>query len=341
MKENYFSLLASTDNFMCQNSEFIELNKMNLCCSKLDENDYAIFWGCMKLYEIFEVNYFESYLKVINHQFGSFSIGIEGLVNSYGREFNPWQDDPNENFEYRLYLNHLTELIDILIFFGISHYQEKSILELHELLECAPESYLECHKRFVPMGIDKKKQKKEELMEAYFNFDDFSNDEFAYYVERCTIKCENESVISITDALKLAQNMPEHTYIVIFKRGGAVCYVGQTMKLLTYIGERHIKYNADRVVFVDVAESYINDVQVATTVYYDLPVKNMKVVMASRKYGTVKRACLAYKELESWPRRMVMSVIENSKLRIIDIVNGQELIDKIELERCIQKFTNC
>jgi len=62
----------------------------------------------------------------------------------------------------------------------------------------------------------------------------------------------------------------------------------------------------------------------------------VRITKKIRKYATVKQACSAYKELEAWPRKKVMSAINSGKIRTIDWAKGQELIDKIELDRLLR-----
>jgi len=105
MERTYQELLDTTDDLLCQNSEFIEINKRDMNC-KLDEQDYSFFWGCMKLFNDFDKNYFAWYLNLINQSYGDFSGGIAQWLEGFGGKLRSTQCDE----DYLKYFNALDKV---------------------------------------------------------------------------------------------------------------------------------------------------------------------------------------------------------------------------------------
>ncbi|MGL5434564.1 MAG: hypothetical protein ACRDBO_04085 [Lachnospiraceae bacterium] len=331
---NYNDLLELTGNTCCQNNKFIELNKRDMVCVSLDEMDYRFFWGCMKLFDAYELNYFNLYLKVIMGHYMHLD-DIEKRMDYLGLSLHPCQADPSLNYDFSAYSKDLMELITIVKFFGLEHFDNDMIVQLESALEMAQDTYMDLHSKALQLKQQTQQLKKEKIIAEYFNFDGFSNEQFRTYVDNYTIMRSAQNDMRIAEALRLSQEKPNCTYLVMFCKAGTVRYIGKTTKLLSYIGLRHKDFNADSVVFGEIEEAYVNDVIIAANVYYDIPLYSAQVAV-SRKYSTVKRACEAYKQSESLPKRIMMKVIQNGRLRVIDMSDGQEMIDKIELEKLIR-----
>ena len=128
-----------------------------------------------------------------------------------------------------------------LKFFGMGKYGERSISELEDMLIHAPESYRVLYNEMLQQRGREKQSEKENKVKNYFNFDEFSKKQFNEFVDDCITKHKSGSIMSIDDALKLAQNAPQRTYIVIFSSVGKVCHIGKTEQPLSYIGLQHKK----------------------------------------------------------------------------------------------------
>ena len=324
MELTYQELLNDLDDVYSQNSEFIEINKMKMVnAGPMNEQDYQYFWGCMKIYDAYGVNYFGAYLDLLLGFYGNYSNGIESWIKEDVR--GAWH-----NYSF-------IELVETLRFFGISSYQGISLQDFEKALAVSSTLYRSAEIELQHSREEKRKKTITTKVNDYFNFGDFSEFVFNNYLEKFTLNREKKS-ISIDDALKLAQESPVRTYIVVFSRLGQVCYVGKTDNPLSYIALKHKKFNADSVIFDAVDDiAYIDDLLLAIMIFYDLPLNTARTTKANRKYATIKQACFAYQKLESWPKKKILSVIENSKLRIIDMDLERSLIDKIELERALRK----
>lgn len=335
MEQTYQELLKSVSDYKCQNSAFIEINKRLMAQVDLNEQDYDFFWGCMKLYEKLGVNYYESYLKARTGEHGDLSGGVEQWLKSYGLSMSIWESH-NVNY-YDTYSTQLDELIKTLSFFEINDYCGKSLLELNALQKETKIDWERAYGETTQLYAKNCLRSKESKANNYFNFGDFSETQFNAYVELFTTKCKSGNTMSIDEALRLAQNAPNRMYIVLFSCNGQVCYIGKTTQPLSYIGSRHKKIGADSAVFEAVPEDYADDVLLSTMIFYDLKLENARTTRANRKYATIQQACFAYKLLESFSRKKVLSAIRDHRLRVVDLYNGQALIDKIELERAIRK----
>ncbi len=326
MEQTYQELLNELDDTPCQNSEFIEINKMGMLqVGPMDDQDYQYFWGCMKIYDAYGVNFFPQYLRLYLGFYGDYSKGIANWIH----------EDVQNGYRH---LYSLKELVETLRFFGIASYQGISLQDFENALAEAPALYQSEQNELQQSRNEKRRKTIEAKVNDYFNFGDFSELTFRNYLEKFTFKRIQKS-ISIDDALKLAKEAPVQTYIVVFTRMGKVCYVGKTDNPLSYIGLKHKKFDADSVIFDTVDKDYVDDLLLAIMIFYDLPLNTMRTTKANRKYATIKQACFAYQKSESWPKKKVLKVIENSKLRVIDMDLERSLIDKIELERVLRKVS--
>lgn len=63
-------------------SEFIEINKGGMVLiGDMNNDDYSVFWKCMRIYEALGINYFAEYVNLRQSNYGNFSHGIEHWFN--------------------------------------------------------------------------------------------------------------------------------------------------------------------------------------------------------------------------------------------------------------------
>lgn len=327
MNNTYKELLDGLDNTPCQNSEFIEINKLQMAMvGPMDSQAYQYFWGCMKIYDAYGVNYFPKYLELYLGSYGDYSKGIAHRIHK------DVQNGCMHSYSLR-------ELIETLHFFGITTYQEIGLQDYERAMADAPVLYQLEQIELQQSRNEKRRKTIDAKINDYFNFGDFSESTFQNYLEKFTLK-RTQKNISINEALKLAKEAPIQTYIVVFTRFGKVCYVGKTDNPLTYISLRHKKYEADGIFFDTVIRDYVDDLLLATMIYYDLPLDSMRTTKANRKYATIRQACFAYQKSESWSKKKILKAIESNKLRVIDMDLERSLIDKIELDRALRKSSH-
>ena len=312
--DTFQKLVAEVSSVPCENSEFVELNKIRMVeLGPMDDQDYSFFWGCMKLYEKYRANYFAWYLSLRRDAYGDFSHGIEQWIKE--------GHDKNE----------LREVVNILHFFGISSYQGITLDSLESSL-----ASFGIHERNAYDLLQEEYNAKANKtitgkLNSYFNFASFDRAVFKNYLDPFTVKQVHKEVL-LNEALNEAKTVPVNTYIVILYKDGKACYVGKTEHLLKYIGDKSQKYNADKV-FYHVADSeYVDDLVIAIMIYYDLPLTMVRPKSVHRKYATVQQACYAYRYADSIPKKTVLSAIEKNHLRTYEIDAKNTLIDKTELE---------
>lgn len=338
MAETYKEILAGLDPAPCQNSEFIELNKYAMCALfgrriyqsmafSLSPEDYEVFWGCMKIYDAYKVNYYIYYLKLITGVYGDFSVGLSEWTLNTG----VWLTGRTS---VSLYEEHLEEVCKYMRFFGFTHYDKLSLSTLEKMLEDVPAQKKALHEEELENRGKQYQLAMEKKVFNYFNFGDFSETKFAKFVEACTLKQKHGGDISIDEAISLAQKAPEQTYIVTLSRNGNVVFAGTTSKLFSYLGKYSKIYEADSASFEAVDKAYAKDVLLATMIFFDLPLDKFKFSSENRRYTTLKTACFVYRREEEITRKEVLTVIDICKLRLIEA--GDEIIlDKIALDRAL------
>lgn len=351
MDITYKKLLATLDNVPCQNSEFIELNKYAMCSIwnldysfnthyTLNKTDYDFFWGCMKIYDAYRVNYFMEYLKITSRYYGDFSRGINKWIQDFSEELMMSESEIIEyDYWFSTYCEYLEEICTTLKFFEFEHYGGVTLACLQTLLKEAPNQRRLKLNKIMQQHEVETQLRIESKIEKYFNFQNFSEKKFVDFVESCTTKHKNSSGISIDDAIKLAQEAPEYTYIVILSKAGKVIFAGKTRKLLIYLGNCSRKYEADSVFFEVVEENYASDVLFATILYFNLPLETVHITNTNRKYTTLKQACFAYRKSENIPRKEIQNAIRMYKVSpVITLPSDNIVYDKIELEKAVQKI---
>lgn len=333
-KHTYKELLEGLDEDTPRFSgEFIEATKFDLIQVIITDEVCKIFWECMRLYNAYGFNYFQMYLRVAGGEFGDFSKGLEHWRSHY-HSSGYWECQ--KDYGTNQLLAELTSLIESLRFFGCDDYQGLCIADLEKMLQQIPSVCQAAYTDLVRKRADKGEQTKKAKVESYYNFDRFEENKFNSYVERCTAKCKSGKDFSIDDALRIAQDAPQQMYVVILKRQGKACYIGKTQKLLEYIGMRHKKVGADGVSFEVVDADYVDDVLLATMIFYDFPLDHTIITKANRKYTTIKQACFAYMQSESLPRKAILHAIQTGNLRVIEFKHDQEIVDKLALEKALR-----
>lgn len=319
----YEDLLSDLDDGFHPNNTFVEINKFDMIQDTLDDYDYEVFWKCMKLFSAYGKNYFKEYLSLKLGRYDSFFDGIEHWFYCHGL----WCQHTDVEF-----LN----LVRILHFFCISSYYgipisdfDTAAAKVDSIYQRVLANESEQHKANSRAGAERR-------ISSYFNFDNYSETTFKHLFDGI-ISDECNHSISIDEAIVLARQAPLQMYVVIFKKGGKVNYVAKTEHLLQYIGTTHKRLNADSVRFSPVNPEYADDLLISLKVFYDLPLDHIRPSVANRKYGTVNQAIFVYKRAESIPKKKVLAAIEDNHnhLRVIDLGNGQELIDKIKLHRVL------
>ncbi len=319
--KTYRDLLQGLGNGIRPNNKFIEINKFRIIQAELNDQDYEIFWDCMKLYDAYGINYFSAYLNLILGSYDSFSDGIE----SWFRLPDHWCYHTDSEF-----LN----LVNVLHFFCIQSYQGISISDFDSAAANIGSLYRNAitHK----MNIRKAKSLAgvKQKVSHYFNFDNYSESDFGTLFHLFT-QVNNDHSISIDEAMVMAQQAPHQMYVTIFKKDNHILYISKTTRLLQHIGDVRKRTNADSVRFTAIDPEYVDDLLISLKILYDLPLNKIRPSVKNRKYATVNQAIFAYKQAESIPKKKVLAAIERGRLRVIDLGNGQELIDKIELHRAL------
>lgn len=331
MEQTYQELLLATDGVFSPNNEFIDINKEYIIGLRLQ--DYDLFGGCMKLYDIYSINYFKKYMDITMEKFGDFSGGIEEWLSYYGRDVQKFKFFSEREIGFR---ESLSDLIHWMHFFELSHYGNIGISDLERLLEATPALYRAVHNKILKQHSENRIKNRDNKIVNYYNYENFCMEKFSNYVKACTTrKCKK--TVSINDALKTAKSMPRRLYIVLLYKNNHPCFIGKTEQLLAYIGCKNKKYMADSVIFKSVDTEYIDDVLLAVKMFYKYPLDDVRITKANRKYTTIKLACFVQREKTGITKRNLLKIIhDNLPIELLD--NGQAIIDKIALEHILHNF---
>lgn len=322
-----YEILSEIGNTPCHCNEFIERNKFNIVeMGRMNDFDYEIFWGCMRVYEALGIDYFSNYAALHKGIYGDFSQGIEAWF------------DHSSIMGWRPSKDQFLEIVEILRFFDISVYNGIPFSEYEQKAKEAAALYQEATDREMQRRQEKSTQTIQQHLDNYFNFGDYSESKFNTLSRDLIFR--QEKSISINEALKLAHSAPNNTYIVILKKGNKVCHIGKTERPLFYIGTHQKKSHADSAYFESADPDYVDDLIISMRVLYDIELDKIRPSVLNRKYTTIKQAVFAYKKSEEISRKSVLSAIKGSKMRTVVLTNGQVLIDKIMLHKALYPEKN-
>lgn len=325
--KTFYDILSEIGNTPCHCNEFIERNKFNLIeIGRMNDFDYEIFWGCMKVYEALGIDYFSNYADLRKGVYGNFSQGIEAWFNH------------SSIMEQRPSSDRFLEVVESLRFFKISGYHGIPFSEYQQKAEEAAALYQAATEKEMWQRQEANAQMIQQRVNNYFNFSDYSESTFEALSRDLIFR--QEKSISINEALALARSAPHNTYIVILKKNDHVCHIGKTERPLFYIGAHQKKSNADSAHFEAVNPDYVDDLIISMRILYDVELDKIHPSVLNRKYATIKQATFAYKKSEGIPRKSVLSAIKGSKMRTVVLTNGQVLIDKIMLHKALYSSKN-
>lgn len=326
--KTFYDILSEIGNTPCHCNEFIERNKFNIIEIRgMNDFDYEIFWGCMRIYEVLGIDYFSNYANLRKGIYGDFSQGIE-----------VWFNHSSSIMEQRPSTDRFLEVVEVLRFFKISVYDGIPFSDYEQKAEQAAVLYQAATDKEIQQRQEKCAKTIQQRVDNYFNFGNYSESKFKTL--SCDLIFRQEKSISINEALALAHSAPHNTYIVILKKDDIVCHIGKTERPLFYIGTHQKKSNADSAYFEAVDPDYVDDLITSMRILYDIELDKIRPSALNRKYTTIKQATFAYKKSEGISRKSVLSAIKDSKMRTVVLTNGQVLIDKIMLHKALYPSKN-
>lgn len=320
-------LLSELDDAPSHCNSFIEDNKFGMVeIGAMDDSDYEIFWDCMKVYEACGINYFTTYIDLRKGLYGDFDQGIEAWFNC------------RTPFGCRPDAEQILKITEILRFFGIPSYCGIAYSEFEKACQEAYGLYRAANDNEIERRREKREETVAKQIEDYFNFGDYSERKFEELFRGLIHR--QEKSISINEALALARNAAQSTYIAILKKDNRVCHIGKTENPLPYIEVYRKKFNIDSAYFEPIDADYIDDLIVGMKVLHDVELDKIHLSTLNRKYTTIKQAAFVYKRAESIQKKRIMAAIRNQKLRTVTLENGQVLIDKRALHRALYPSKN-
>lgn len=300
--------------------------------SDLCIEDLFQYWRkCLILYNEYGINYFSGVLELYDP-----SSGIGGHFGSFDGDIETWFADELD----ASYGNHDKEkflhLVDLLRFFKIESYQKIPFSEFDHAAKEIDSVIRRAQEKREEERSKKRQAKKENDVERYFNYSDFSEPEFESQLHWVLFNRQNEKM-TIGEALQITNTIPQKTYIVIFEANGKATYIGKTTRLLQYIIEKQKGLDVDHVSFAEVDDAYADDLLVDILVAFDFPLSKIFPVHGNRKYGSKEQARCAYSVIKNKRimRRKFDEMIEKNGVACYDLEDGRVLINKLDLRKVL------
>lgn len=323
-KKRYYELLEEIGDYCCQNIEFFEQNYRIVQCMGMNSEDIKIFYGCMNIYDVYGINYFQYYWNLKICAYGDYSNGIISGIND------------NSCFPKNYPEKELCELIDVLRFFSIKEYHGIPYAEFEAAYSKVYFLCIEAKEEEKKQSALRNQRNKENFIHNYFNYNSFSEneytDEFLCVIEHCM-----SHKISVSEAMQMTQNYKPSPYVVVFMDDNRVVSIRKATRLFSCIERHSGRNNINNVYFQPISDQYIDDIVVDLLLHYELPIPETYPNYKNQKYATLKNAVSAYKMQYNLTKKQIMLAIENHNVRLIEIGFDRYLINKHELYLAINK----
>ena len=313
-------------DFFCQNSFW-------MCGMAPNDIGHEILKMCSAIYDVFEIDYFPYYSRLLYHEYGYFYSGIkEWFYDTNGvRTASLWGACEDLRLEdlYRI-------IVDSLKFFELSEYDHIPLSEFEKMGAVAGELGHGVETLQEESKESERRKRQERREEAYFNFEGYSEKDFqAALIRSLSSRVEQ---ITVDEALEQACRTPPGTYIVFLKQAGKITYIGMTENLLSYIYSNSKKYHSDTVSYHRVDRCDAADLVIALRLKFNVAVSKIRPDKKNRKYTSVGLSVRAYRDRYQISKKKLMAIIEKNHIPLIDITDGWVLVDKIDLWSATSPF---
>ena len=307
-----------------------------------NEMDYEIFIGCMEIYENTGINYFYDfdYLR-LKSQYGLMDSSLKKYIQNWEYNINTIKDEVLDDYLEKYHID-IEKTMQLMKFFNIENLYGKTIKKYEEIYNNA-EMELKSLKQEIH---NNKRVYKEEytngLIESYFNFENFNNEEFNRIFNNCISDINmGGNIYTLNEIINININLDKSkTFIVFLRKNNNVCFIGKTVNLINYIGNKNKEYNADSVAFYEIDNDYIEDIYIKALIYFDMVVNyNGIVKLSNRKYISLSIAKKVYKELYRINLTHIKKIITKYNLERF-IIGDTIVLDKIELDKATRDYLN-
>ena len=310
------------------------------------EYDYVIYAACLEIYTNVGENYFEKY-SLFRQKYGelNYANGPECYCNSsiyyefYGYDISKMVSQYKED---------LIAIIENMIFFEISSYNNLSIDKYKELLNNADKDFKILQVEKDIQNKSKKIDDEATIIKEYYSFKEGSFDEMEKMFNQCIaflndnpgrykITKEGESTLddinkSIEDEIELNA---DEKFIVYFYLNDKIVFIGKTTTLIHYIGTKLRSIEFDSVTYMKKNVDDIDYMYTKSLMYFNFEMPSNTIKLNDKHFTTLNIAKKVYKILYKINLRNIKKVIAENDIAVYNSTHVC-IIDKIQLDRAIK-----
>ena len=302
-----------------------------------NDMDYEFFVGCMEIYENTDVNYFYDfeYLR-LKCQYETNEPSIRGYLQRLDYNCITITDEYLDK-----YRKDVEKTIQLMEFFNIGNLYGITIEKYKELYKNADVEWKILKQEISNNKKSSKEEHTDKLIESYFNFGEFNNKKFESIFNDCIKDIDmGKNTYTLNEIIDMNINLDKSKIFLVFlRKNNKVCYIGKTVNLISYIGNKNKEYNADSVAFYEIDSEYIDDIYVKSLIYFDMIAYNGVVKSSNRKYISLSMAKRVYKEMYRINLTHIKKIISKYDLERF-IIGDTIVLDKIALNKATRDYLN-
>lgn len=300
-----------------------------------NEIDLDILVKCLNVYQETGINYFKRYETFIRSMYNDrLEEGITGFYNSIkGYYYDCDNQDIFEKFK-----KEIKRRIEDMEFFGFSHVSDLTIEDYQELLINCEADYFKMIEEKNRKRIKEKEVEMNELVENYFNFEEFDVNVLEQHFKECIEELTNKTYV-VNDLLNTVRPTKiKDVYLIVMFSNDVAVKIGRTRNVIQWVATHNKDYENVNFGLYSVDEEYVSELLVKVCIYFDTILTNAGMVKVSNKmYANLNQAKKVYSHLYgiTLPRlRQIISLNGITQRQFGSIT----VLEKAELDRHVKRY---
>lgn len=310
---------------------FNTLDNNNSLGLHLKNEDIEILVDCLNVFQRTGINHFNRYISFMQsvHQ----SPLEKGIVNFLEeREQFGFPSIGLDSFR-----TEVEQRVSDMRFFGFSQVNGLSIEDYQMLLNHSEQEYNKFIQEKHREGITKEENEIKNLIENYFNFNDFNIDYFEQQFKRCLKEITNNKYTEKDLLTERIPYNPNSTYLVLFFSNNTPIRIGKTNNLLQWLSTNLKKHQDITFGLCLVEEKYATELLTRFCIHFDTIQRSGNTVLLSNKmYSNLNHSKKVYNHLYGLTLRQLKKIISSNGITQREF-GSTIVIKKKDLDTCIKR----
>lgn len=310
---------------------FNTLDNNNSLGLHLKNEDIEILVDCLNVFQGTGINHFNRYISFM--QSAHWQPLEKGIVNFI-------EDREQFGFtsvDFNFFKTEVEQRVSDMRFFGFSHVNGLSIEDYQILLNHSEQEYNKFIQEKHREGITKEENEIKNLIENYFNFNDFNIDYFEQQFKRCLNEMTTNKYTEKDLLTERIPYNPNNTYLVLFFSNNTPIKIGKTNNLLQWLSINLKKHQDIVFGLCPVEEEYISELLTRFCIHFDTIQRNGNMVLSSNKiYSNLNHSKKVYNHLYGLTLRQLKKIISSNGITQREF-GSTIVIEKKELDIYIKR----